>query len=260
MDLKIKDKVYLVTGGGSGIGEAICKCLAEEEAKVMIVDKNEKNAGRVKEDILAKGGTAEVNLADLMEEEACKQAVEATLATFGRIDGLVNNAGLNDGVDLEKGNPKAFMESLRKNVFHYYALAHYTLPALKKHKGAIVNISSKVSLSGQGDTSGYAASKGGINALTREWAVELLPYSIRVNTVIPAEVWTPQYATWIKKFPHPEKKKKEIASRIPLGNRFTTTGEIADTVAFLLSERSGHTTGQILVVDGGYIHLDRAVS
>jgi L-fucose dehydrogenase len=133
------------------------------------------------------------------------------------------------------------------------------LPDLKKSKGSIVNISSKTAETGQGNTSGYAASNGGRNAMTREWAVELLKYGLRVNAVIVAECYTPLYDKWIKTLPNPEQKLKEITSKIPLGNRMTTSEEIADTVLFLLSEKSSHTTGQLIHVDGGYVHLDRAL-
>lgn len=179
---------------------------------------------------------------------------------YGRIDGLVNNAGTNDGVSLENGSPQAFKQSLHINLVHYFSLAHYALPHLKKSKGNIVNVSSKVSVTGQGGTSGYAASKGGINALTREWASELLPYGIRVNCIVPAEVDTPQYATWLQSQPDKDEKLNSILSRIPLEKRFTTPEEIAGSIIFLLSEKSSHTTGQILFVDGGYIHLDRALT
>lgn len=206
------------------------------------------------------GGRAWSIEAELSVTANCKKVIEQTVAKFGRLDGLVNNAGVNDGVGLEKGDPQKFMESLQKNLLHYYSLAHYALPHLKQSRGTIVNIGSKVATTGQGNTSGYAASKGGINALTREWAVELLPYSIRVNTVIPAEVWTPLYENWINSLPNPQEKLQSIVSKIPFEKRFTTSEEIADTTVFLLSGRSGHTTGQILYVDGGYTHLDRAIS
>ena len=139
-------------------------------------------------------------------------------------------------------------------------MAHHALPELKKTKGSIVNIGSKVAETGQGGTSAYAAANGGRNGLTREWAVELLKYGIRVNAVIVAESYTPLYEKWIMSLPDPEKKLKEITEKIPLGNRMTTTEEIASMVVFLLSERSSHTTGQLIHVDGGYVHLDRAVS
>src|SRR5258705_7877255 len=152
------------------------------------------------------------------------------------------------------------MASLHKNLVHYYLLAHYALPALKKTKGSIVNISSKVAETGQGGTSAYAAANGGRNALTREWAVELLKYDIRVNAVIVAECYTPLYQKWISTLPDPQMALAAISSKIPLQKRMTTAGEIADAVLFLLSERSGHTTGQLLHVDGGYVHLDRAIT
>lgn len=179
---------------------------------------------------------------------------------MGRIDGLVNNAGQNDGVGLEHGDYESFTESLHKNVVHYYLMAHFALPELIKSKGAIVNITSKTAETGQGNTSGYAAANGGRNALTREWAVELLKYGIRVNAIVVAECWTPQYEKWIQTLPDSNEKLKQITSKIPLENRMTTPEEIGNMVAFLLSQKSSHTTGQLIHIDGGYVHLDRALT
>ena len=260
MDLQLKNKVVIVTGGAKGIGEAISKTLAREGASVIIAGRNEADNKKTVKEIEEGGGKAHSIAVELSVTENCKKVIDKTIQQFGRIDGLVNNAGVNDGVGLEKGDPERFMQSLQKNLIHYYCLAHYALPELKKSKGAIVNIGSKVSVTGQGNTSGYAASKGGINALTREWAVELLPYSIRVNTVLPAEVWTPLYEHWINSLPNPKERLESIVSKIPFEKRFTTSEEIANTTVFLLSPCSSHTTGQILYVDGGYAHLDRAVS
>ena len=172
----------------------------------------------------------------------------------------MNNAGQNDGVGLEHGNYERFMESLHKNLVHYYLMAHFALPELKKSKGSIVNITSKTAETGQGNTSAYAAANGGRNGLTREWAVELLKYGIRVNSIVVAECWTPQYSNWIKTLSNAEEKLKEITEKIPLGHRMTTIEEIGNAVAFLLSEKSSHTTGQLIHVDGGYVHLDRALA
>ncbi|HEY6083155.1 MAG TPA: SDR family oxidoreductase [Chitinophagaceae bacterium] len=260
MDLGLKDKAYIVTGGARGIGEAISKAIAAEGGKVIIAGRNENDNARLVETIEQAGGQAAAITAELGLAANCKKVVDFAMEKFSRIDGLVNNAGVNDGVGLENGNPEKFMESLQKNVSHYYNLAHFTLPFLKESKGNMVNIGSKVSVTGQGNTSGYAASKGAINALTREWALELLKYGIRVNCIIPAEVRTPQYERWIHSLPDPEEKLKSIVAKIPLGHRMTTSEEIADMTVFLLSERSSHTTGQIIFVDGGYTHLDRSVS
>jgi L-fucose dehydrogenase len=255
MNLNLKDKVIIVTGGAKGIGAGITKSLAAEGGIPVVVGRDANDNDAIIKEVGAGFGIT----AELTHPEACENAVKATIEKFGRIDGLVNNAGVNDGVGLEKGNYEAFIASLHKNVVHYYLMAHHALPELIKSKGAIVNIGSKVAETGQGNTSAYAASNGGRNALTREWAVELLKYGIRVNAVIVAECYTPLYEKWIKTLPNPEEKLKTITDKIPLGKRMTTAEEIADMVVFLLSERSSHTTGQLIYVDGGYTHLDRSL-
>lgn len=257
MDLELKDKVIIVTGGAKGIGEGIVEVLAREGALPAIVGRNEADNKAVLERI---GGNGFQVVAELTRPEHCKNAVEKVVKHFGHVFGLVNNAGVNDGVNLEHGSYEAFMESLHKNLVHYYLMAHHVLPELKRSRGAIVNIGSKVAETGQGGTSAYAAANGGRNGLTREWAVELLKYGVRVNAIIVAESYTPLYEKWVRTLPDPEKALREINERIPLGNRMTTPEEIANMVAFLLSERSSHTTGQLIHVDGGYVHLDRSVS
>lgn len=260
MNLNLTDKIILVTGGAKGIGEGISTLLAAEGAVPVIIGRSETDNQTTVEAIRSAGGQAHQFVAELTEPDQCQRAVEQTMLQFGRVDGLVNNAGVNDGVGLEKGSYEGFMASLHKNLVHYYLMAHHALPALKASKGAIVNIGSKVAETGQGSTSAYAAANGGRNALTREWAVELLPYGIRVNCVIVAESWTPLYANWIQTLPNPEEKLQQIIAKIPLEHRMTTTEEIANTVAFLLSDKSSHTTGQLIHVDGGYTHLDRAIT
>jgi len=255
MNLNLKGKVIIVTGGAKGIGAGITKSIAAEGAIPVVVGRDANDNDAIIKEVGAGFGIT----AELTHPEACENAVKATIEKFGRIDGLVNNAGVNDGIGLEKGNYEAFVASLHKNVVHYYLMAHHALPELIKSKGAIVNIGSKVAETGQGNTSAYAASNGGRNALTREWAVELLKYGIRVNAVIVAECYTPLYEKWIKTLPNPEEKLRSITDKIPLGKRMTTAEEIADMVVFLLSERSSHTTGQLVYVDGGYTHLDRSL-
>jgi L-fucose dehydrogenase len=260
MDLLLSDKIIIVTGGAKGIGEGIVQVLANEGAIPVIIGRNEDDNNKLLNEITGKGQRAFQVVAELTDPIECKKAVDAVVAKFNRIDGVVNNAGVNDGVGLENGSYEKFIESLHKNLVHYYLVVHHALPQLKESKGSVVNITSKTAETGQGHTSAYAASNGGRNALTREWAVELLKYGIRVNAVVVAECFTPLYERWIKTLPNPEEKLKEITSRIPLGNRMTTAEEIANMVAFLLSERSSHTTGQIIHVDGGYVHLDRALA
>ena len=260
MDLQLKDKVVIVSGGAKGIGEGIVRALSAEGAIPVIVGRNKDDNKKLADEIKSTGGKVSFVTAELTEPGESENAIKQVMAEFDRIDGLVNNAGVNDGVNLEEGSYEAFMASLHRNLVHYYLLAHFALPALKKSKGSIVNIGSKVAETGQGGTSAYAAANGGRNALTREWAVELLKYEIRVNAVIVAECYTPLYEKWISGLPDPGAALAEIRGKIPFQKRMTRPEEIADAVLFLLSERSGHTTGQLLHVDGGYVHLDRALS
>jgi L-fucose dehydrogenase len=260
MDLDLRNKVVLITGGAMGIGAAIVRAVVAEGAAAVIADRCEEPARQLAEGLRATGAKVHVVIGDLAAEGTCKRAVEETLAAFGRIDALVNNAGVNDRVGLEHGSPAQYRASLERNLLHYYDMAHYALPALKESRGSIVNIASKTAVTGQGGTSGYVSAKGAILALTREWAVELLPYGIRANAVVPAEVMTPLYRSWLDTFPDPEAKLAAIASRIPLGHRMTTADEIAAMAVFLISSKAAHITGQHVFVDGGYTHLDRALS
>jgi L-fucose dehydrogenase len=260
MDLQLKDKVVLITGGAKGIGAAIARASANEGTIPVIVDQDAEAAHQLQSELRNGGKVCGLVCVDLAVADSCSFAVDQTLREFGRLDVLINNAGVNDRIGLEHGSPEKYVGSLQRNLLHYYNMAHYSLPALKTSQGCIVNIASKTAFTGQGGTSGYVSAKGAILALTREWAVELLPYGIRVNAVVPAEVMTPLYKQWLSTFPNPEEKLKEIVSKIPLGKRMTQPEEIAAMVLFLLSAQAGHITGQHLFVDGGYVHLDRALT
>jgi len=260
MDLQLTDKVVIVTGGAKGIGAAIVRAFAAEGAVPVIVGRDAEAGKTVQSEVESRGRKCGLITVDLGDPANCQQSVLQTVQMFGGIDALINNAGRNDKVGLEQGSPREYVASLNRNLVHYYGMAHYALPHLKLSRGSIVNIGSKTAVTGQGSTSGYASAKGGIMALTREWAVELLPYGIRVNTVIPAEVMTPLYREWLNTFPEPDQKLANIVSRIPLEKRMTTAEEIASTVVFLVSSHSSHTTGQHLFVDGGYVHLDRTLT
>lgn len=267
MDLGLKDRVVIVTGGGSGIGEAVTRALLAEGAIVAVLGRGTPHVLAVADELTATGARCEFIYLELGDIAACAAAVASVVARHGSVFAVVNNAGVNDNVGLEHGTPERFLASVASNLGHYYTAAHAALPALKAAGGgAIVNISSKVALVGQGGTSGYAAAKGAQLALTREWAVELAPFNIRVNAIVPADVMTPLYREWVASFGEAGKAVAEarlatVAERIPLGHRMTTAEEIAAATVFLLSPtQSSHTTGQWIVVDGGYVHLDRLTS
>jgi L-fucose dehydrogenase len=259
LDLGLKGKVVLITGGGEGIGAAMSKACLEEGAVPCIVNRDSEAVQAFARELRERGARFELLPLELHSPDSCREAVEEALRRCGRIDALVNNAGVNDKVGLESGSPDEFLASIQRNLWHYYSMAHYALPSLKAARGSIVNIASKTAITGQGGTSGYAASKGGQLALTREWAVELLPFGIRVNAIVPSEVMTPLYRRWVATFPNPEEKLSSITEKIPLGRRMTEPAEIASMAMFLLSDKASHITGQHLFVDGGYVHLDRAL-
>ncbi|MFN4203108.1 MAG: SDR family oxidoreductase [Tabrizicola sp.] len=255
MDLGLRDKVVVVTGGGAGIGAAISEALAAEGAVPVILARRAPDAAWLA-GLGPRVGWVEV---ELSSDHQCRAAVAEARARFGPIYGLVNNAGSNDGIGLEAG-PEAFRASLDRNLVHYYTLVHLLAEDIKAAQGAIVNISSKTAVTGQGGTSAYVAAKAAQLGLTREWAAAFAPCGVRVNAVIPAEVMTPLYDRWLQTFDDPQAKLAEITARIPLGQRMTEAGEIAAMTVFALSDRARHLTGQWLFVDGGYTHLDRALA
>lgn len=260
MNLQLKDKVVLITGGAKGMGAATAHLVGEEGGIPVIVDRDKPAGDRLHDKLRQAGVRCAMIGIELSSAANCSQAVEHAVQEFGQLDALINNAGVNDRVGLELGSPEQYLGSLQRNLLHYYSMAHYALPHLKRTRGSILNVASKTAITGQGGTSGYASAKGAILALTREWAVELLPYSIRVNAVVPAEVMTDMYRQWLATFPNSEEKLETIVSNIPLGKRMTTADELASMIVFLISERAQHITGQHVFVDGGYVHLDRAIT
>lgn len=259
MDLQIKDKVFIVTGGGSGIGGGIALAIAREGGIPVIFGRGDvtQEVNDVIYDYQPKTLAIKIDLTN--NEAGIKNAIDNVLQKFGRIDGLVNCAGANDSIPLE-GSTESFRQSLEMNLIHYFTMAHYCIDELKKTKGSILNVSSKTALTGQGGTSAYTAAKGAQLSLTREWAASYAKDGVRCNCLIPAEVWTPLYKKWIESFENSDEKLSSITKNIPLGKRMTTVEEMGNTAVFLLSPLASHTTGQWVFPDGGYTHLDRAIT
>lgn len=263
MDLHLDGKVIIITGGFKGIGKGIALQVAREGAIPVVINRSDDAQGQFARDIGRYAETYDTHLLDLNDTDGVAPIVEETYRKYGHIDGIVNNAGVNDNKDLETTDWRDFERSIHGNLTHYYELVHASVGHLKESRGAIVNISSKTALTGQGKTSAYAAAKGAILGLTREWAAALAPSGVRVNAIVVAECWTPLYAKWIRSFGDETAQRgrlSEITDRIPLEHRMTTVEEIGDTAAFLLSDRASHTTGQWIFPDGGYVHLDRALT
>jgi L-fucose dehydrogenase len=216
MDLRLDNKVIVVTGSTGGPGLDIIRTLIDEGAILAIIRKNIDDDFR----FALEGRSANENLimirAELMDATECKNAIQMIIQKFGRIDGLINNPDFYE--DLEQDGYDFFLENLQNNLVNYYLVTHFALPYLIKSRGTILNVSAGRKSAGH-ETADLAAAVGGVNALTREWAVELLKYGIRVNNIV---VTGPD-------------------------------AEIADSVAFFLSEKSSHTTGQLIRVSNEYV-------
>jgi L-fucose dehydrogenase len=261
MDLGLKEKLIVITGGAAGIGEAITRAALVEGARVAVLSRVTPNVEAFLAEMHAASAPIDLIPLELSDTAACAAAIRDIEQRHGDIFALVNNAGVNDSVSLASGTLDQFQQSLANNLTHAFILAQQALPSLKRTQGTILNIASKVAVTGQGGTSGYAAAKGALLALTREWAVDLLPFHIRVNAILPAEVMTPLYESWLARQTDPAARLAAIEERIPLGRRMTTPAEIAAAAVFLLSPtQSAHTTAQHLFIDGGYTHLDRAIT
>lgn len=260
MDLNLKGKIVVITGAAGkkgSIGATILFELSKEGAKTAVIDRNNRGFDYA-EELSQNGNECFFVKADITKPKQVEDSMNTIINHFGRIDILINNVGVNDGVGLD-GSYDDFLSSLHLNLISYFMITKHAVKMLKESKGVILNIGSKVALTGQGGTSGYAASKGGVLALTREWAVDLLKYQVRVNALIISESLTPAYKEWLNTLEDGEEKYNKILEKIPLGKRMTTPKEITDTALFLISERSSHTTGQFVFCDGGYVHLDRSL-
>ena len=259
MDLYLKDKVVIVTGGTKGIGRGIVCSMANEDAVVIMVNRPGAEGPQIESELCGQGKRVRYIAAELTDADECKRVIDETAAAYGRIDVIVNNAGGNNQKDLMTP-PEEFMKGLRDNLIHYYALVHYAHDYLIASEGTIVNIGSHVSITGQGHTSAYVAAKGAIDGLTREWAAYFCDKGVNVNCVVPGSVWTNSYVKWAAQFPDPEARRRKAEQNIPFGRRMTTVEEFADLVVYVASSRSKHLTGEIIVCDGGYSRLDRVLT
>jgi len=255
MDMGLAGKTVIITGAARGIGAATARAMASEGARVAVVDRDEAAAHALASSLTGAWAVC----GDLSDAAVCERVIADVAGRWGSLDVLVNNAGVGVRGNIETCT-LADMASLRRNLLHVFALAHHARAHLVRARGAIVNVSSKVAETGQGQTSGYAAAKGAVNALTREWAVALAPHGVRVNTVVPAECDTDQYQRWFASQPDPAAARAAIEHLVPLGRRLTRPEEVADMIVFLASPRAAHVTGELVHVDGGYTRLDRAAS
>ncbi|PWE54531.1 oxidoreductase [Metarhizobium album] len=247
----LKDRVALVTGAGSGIGRASAAILAREGAHVVIVDRQADSAAASLAVIEAEGGRAEMLVADVTDDGALEAGINGVLARHGRIDILHNHAGAQVEGDLESVSLDGFDRSWDLNVRSHFLAARLVVPAMKAAgRGVILNTSSSSGILYDREMIAYTTTKHAVIAMTRQMAGDYGKFGIRVNALCPGWVDTPFNDPFIRQLGGREALEAYIRDRVPLG-RWGSVEEVAESVLFLVSDRSSYMTGQVLVVDGG---------
>jgi NAD(P)-dependent dehydrogenase (short-subunit alcohol dehydrogenase family) len=248
--MTFENQVAIVTGAAKGIGWGIAKVFCEKGAKVVVVDWDEETGRRTVEELCAKGGEAIFVHCDVSNEEQVKAMIDTTLKTFGRIDILVNNAGIGVYKSVLDATSEDWDRCQAVNLKGVFLCSKYAIPQMQKlGKGAIVNISSVHSFATVNGVAPYAASKGGITALTRNMAIDYGP-TIRVNSIAPGWVLTPLIQSIFDSYDDPADQQRQVEKRQVM-KRIGQPEDIGEAAAFLASDEASFITGAQLFVDGG---------
>jgi meso-butanediol dehydrogenase/(S,S)-butanediol dehydrogenase/diacetyl reductase len=249
--MRLKDKVCVVTGGGSGIGRATARVFGREGARVVVADRRVAAAEKVAAGLQEQGWPAKAVAVDVSKSEQVKAMIDATLAAFGRVDVLVNNAGYGTFGTVVDIDEQEWDDLMATNVRGVYLCCKYVIPVMRAQGGGvIVNVASVVAAVGIRNRAAYVASKGAVAALTRAIALDHAEEGIRCNAVAPGTIDTPYYDEVVRRAPDAAAFRKGLESRQPLG-RLGTPEEIADAILFLACDESRFATGSILTMDGG---------
>jgi NAD(P)-dependent dehydrogenase (short-subunit alcohol dehydrogenase family) len=250
--MRLKGKVCIVTGGGSGIGRATCQLFAREGASLAVADKNKAAAEAVREECAKLGAQARATLADVSKASDAARMVDDAIKAFGRLDVLINNAGYGIAGSVVETDEQAWDDLMAVNVRGVFLCAKYAIPAMKANGGGvIVNTASTVASIGIANRAAYCASKGAVAALTRAIAIDHVKDGIRCNAVAPGTIDTPYFNEILAKSPDGAAVRRGLEQRQLMG-RLGTPDEIAAGILFLASDESRFATGSILTLDGGW--------
>lgn len=255
---RLANQVAIITGAGKGIGKGIAKCFIEAGAIVVIATLEHEEGKKTEKELIQAGGKAVFIQTDVESEESIKKMVEKAYDLFGRIDTLINNAGITIFKSLEEATIEDWNKLINIDLRGPFLCSKYVLPYMKERKsGSIINISSNHSVATLPNTEIYAAAKGGINAMTRSLALSLGEFGIRVNAICPGFTNTPHYTNWLAEMGDVE---EEIEKLHAIG-RISKPEDIGKLAVFLSSDDSTMVTGESIVIDGGVsarlYHSDR---
>ncbi|WP_341487360.1 SDR family oxidoreductase [Pararhizobium sp. A13] len=247
----LKDRVAIVTGAGSGIGQAGAAIMAREGAHVAVADRSAKGAAETVAMICDAGGSAESLILDVTDDVSLEAGIASVLSRRGRIDILHNHAGAQVAGDLEQVEVEGFDRSWSLNVRAHFMAARFVMTAMKRQgSGVILNTSSSSGVLYDREMIAYTTTKHAVIAMTRQMAGDYAKFGIRVNALCPGWVDTPFNTPFIAQMGGREAIEAYVREKVPMG-RWASVHEIAESILFLVSDRSSYMTGQILVVDGG---------
>ena len=250
--MRFQDRVVIVTGGSKGIGEGCSRVFCAEGGLVAILSRGKEAGERLAEELTKTGpGRAVYFPCDVGRHEQLRDAIENTVAEFGRMDCLINNAGVHPpATPLEDTSIEDMEELMRINYLSTFAGAKYALPHLRKTKGTIINMSSMTAILGQEHSTAYCATKGAQVSFTKSLAIELGPAGIRVNAILPSNIDTPLMRDWAATLPDPDSALDRV-SKLQVFGRMGTIEEIGRIALFLATEDSSFLTGQAIEAEGG---------
>ena len=248
--MKLENKVAIITGAGSGIGQATAILFAQEGAKVVVADYAPEGGRATVEQIRQNGGEAIFFETDVSKAADVERMVQATIDAYGRIDVLFNNAAVTIPATVVDTTDEVWNRTLDIDLKSIYLACKFAIPHMVQDGGSIINTASMCGLVASKSQAPYSAAKGGVVALTRQMAIDYAANNIRVNGIAPSEVRTPMFLGFINRSPDPEQKMRELMARIPLG-RVAEPVELARAALFLACDDSSYITGVTLPVDGG---------
>jgi NAD(P)-dependent dehydrogenase (short-subunit alcohol dehydrogenase family) len=249
--MKLDQRVAVITGAGSGIGQAMALLFAREGARILATDVNEEAARATAAQVTANGGTCEAMRVDVVQPEQVQAMIERTREVYGRIDILCNNAGIGSTTDVIDCEPDDWDRVMTVNVKSVYLGCKYVLPhMIAQGGGVIVNTASVAGMVGIVKRASYSASKGAVIALTRQVAIDFVEHGIRVNCVCPGTVDSPWVGRLLNQADDPTAARQALVARQPMG-RLGTPEEVAAAALYLASDDAAFITGTGLVIDGG---------